>query len=78
MINTITECDKLGENTIVENGIRELGMNKATAYPKKEIKHEEMKVYLEFSEPTESDNQIKKEVKDILINALQEQITKIS
>ena len=67
MVNTITECDKLRKNTIVVNGIRELAMNEATAYQKKVIKHEGMKVYVEFPEPTENDNQIKKEVKDILI-----------
>ena len=78
MVNTITECDKLRKNTIVVNGIRELAMNEATAYQKKEIKCEGMKVYVEFPEPTENDNQIKKEVKDILTNALQEQIKKIS
>ena len=66
MVNTITECDKLRKNTIVVNGIRELAMNEATAYQKKEIKHERMKVYVEFPEPTENDYQIKKEVKDIL------------
>lgn len=78
MVHTITECDKLQENTIIVNGIREFDMNKATAYQKKEIKHEEMKVYLEFPAPTEEDNNIKKEVKDILTNALQEQMKKIS
>ena len=53
-------------------------MNEATAYQKKEIKCEGMKVYVEFPEPTECDNQIKKEVKDILTNALREQMKKIS
>ena len=53
-------------------------MNEATAYQKKEIKCEGMKVYVEFPEPTENDNQIKKEVKDILTNALQEHMKKIS
>ncbi|MGN0394179.1 MAG: hypothetical protein ACI4EF_02350 [Coprococcus sp.] len=51
-------------------------MTNATAYQKKEIKNKEMKVYLEFPEPTENDNQIKKEVKDILTNALQEHMKK--
>lgn len=77
MVNTITECDKLPENTIVVNGIRELAMKEATAHQKKEIKHEGMKVYVEFPEPTENDKQIKKEVRDILTNALQEHIKKI-
>ena len=53
-------------------------MNEATAYQKKEIKCEEMKVYLEFPEPTANDNKIKKAVKDILTNALQEHMKKIS
>lgn len=53
-------------------------MNEATAYQKKEIKHDGMKVYVEFPEPTENDNQIKKEVRDILINALHEQMKEIS
>ena len=78
MVNTITECDKLRKNTIVVNSIRELAMNEATAYQKNEIKHEGMKVYVEFPEPTECDNQIKNAVKDILTNALQEQMKKIS
>ena len=79
MVNTITECDKLRKNTIVVNGmIRGLAMNEATAYQKKEIKHDGMKVYVEFPEPTENDNQIKKEVRDILINALHEQMKEIS
>lgn len=78
MVDTITECDKLRKNTIVVNGIMELAMKESTAYQKKEIRHEGMKVYLEFPEPTENDNQIKKEVKDILTNALQEHIKKIS
>lgn len=78
MITRIIECDKLRENTIVTNGLKELAMKEATAYQIKEIKHEEMKIYLEFPEPTESDIQIKKEVKDILTNALQEHMKKIS
>ena len=78
MVNTITECDKLRKNTIVVNGIRELAMTNAKVYQKKEIQYEGMKVYIEFSEPTENDNQIKKEVKDILTNALQEHMKKIS
>lgn len=78
MVNTITECDKLRKNTIVVNGIRELAMKEATAYQKKEIKCEGMKVYVEFPKPTQNDNQIKKEVKDILTNALQEHMKKIS
>ena len=78
MVNTITECDKLRKNTIVVDGIRKLAMNEATAYQKKEIKCEGMKVYVEFPEPTECDNQIKKEVRDILINALHEQMKEIS
>lgn len=78
MVRIITECDKLRENTIILNGIKELAMTNATAYQKKEIKHEGMKVYLEFPEPTENDSQIKKEVKNILTNALQEQMKKIS
>lgn len=78
MVNTITECDKLQKNTIVVNGIRELAMNEATGYQKKEIKCGGMKVYVEFPELTECDNQIKKEVKDILTNALQEHMKKIS
>ena len=53
-------------------------MNEATAYQKEEITHEGMKVYVEFPEPTENDYQIKKEVKDILTNALQEHMKKIS
>lgn len=53
-------------------------MNEATAYQKKEIMHEGMKVYIEFPEPSENDNQINKEVKAILTNALQEQMNKIS
>ncbi len=78
MVNTITECDKFRKNTIVVSSIWELAMNEATAYQKKEIKCEGMKVYVEFPEPTECDNQIKKEVKDILTNALREQMKKIS
>ncbi len=49
-------------------------MNEAANYQKKEIKCENMKVYVEFPEPTECDNRIKKEVKSILIHALQEHI----
>jgi hypothetical protein len=79
MIHTIIECDKLRENTIIVNGIRELAMTKATAYQKKEIKNSDgMKVYFEFPEPTENDEQIKKEVADILTNTLLEQMKKIS
>lgn len=51
-------------------------MANATAYQKKEIKHEGMKIYVEFPEPTENDKQIKKEVRDILTNALQEHMKK--
>lgn len=79
MVNTIIECDKLQKNTIVvKNGIKELAMNEATAYQIKEIKCSGMKVYVEFPEPKENDYQIKKEVRDILINALHEQMKEIS
>ena len=77
MVNTMTECDELRKNTIVVNGIRELAMKEATAYQKKEIKCEGMKVYVEFPEPAEHDGQIQKEIRDILAHALQEQMTKI-
>lgn len=53
-------------------------MTKETAYQKKEVKYEGMKVYLEFPEPTANDNKIKKEVKEILINTLKEYIKKNS
>lgn len=75
---TITECDKFQKNTILVNGIRELAMNESTAYQKKEIVYEGMKVCFEFPEATENDDRIKSEVKGILANALQEQMTKIS
>lgn len=48
------------------------------AYQKKEIEHEGMKVSLEFPEPAENGSMIRKEVKNILIDALQEQMKKIS
>lgn len=53
-------------------------MANEAVYQKKEIEHEGMKIYLEFPEPAENDSMIRKEVKNILINALQEQMKKIS
>ena len=51
-------------------------MGEATSYQKKEIKCVGMKVYAEFPEPTENDNKIINEVKDILTGVLQEYIKK--
>ena len=47
-------------------------MTNASIYEKKEITRKGMKVYLEFPEPTENDNEIKKEVKELLTYALHE------
>lgn len=74
-----TECDKLQNNSIVTNNIQtELDMISATTYQKVEIEQDGMKIHFEFPEPTEHDECIKKEVKGILVNALQEQLKEIS
>lgn len=53
-------------------------MSKTTAYQKKELHHDGMKISVEFPEPTENDSKIAEEIKNILTNALQEQMQKIS
>ena len=78
MINSNNEFGKHLENTILINGIRELTMTKEISYQRKEYKYEGMKVCLEFPEPTENDNIIEKEIKDILTYVLKEQMRKIS
>lgn len=53
-------------------------MTKTATCQKKEIKHEGMKVHIEFPESAANDSGITKEVKNILANALCEHMKKIS
>lgn len=78
LISTVAECDKPQENTIVINGVRELSMVNARACQMKEINCEEMRIYVEFPEPAENDEPLRKEIRDILIDALHKQLKEIS
>ena len=75
-----TACGKLPTNNIVEiNKKTEHAMSSTTAYQKKERKKDSgMKVYFEFPEPTENDEEVKREVREILTNILQEHLRNIS
>lgn len=53
-------------------------MANARACQMKEINCEEMKIYVEFPEPAENDEPLRKEIRDILIDALHKQLKEIS
>ena len=73
-----TECDKLQINSIVINNVS-VGLDmKTTTYQQTEIKRGGMRVVFECPDYSEEDNKIKSEVKEILSNALQEHLKKIS
>lgn len=71
-------CDRLSQNTNITNISNVVhSMNKKNNNVI-EVSKGGMKVILQFSEEPENRDLIEKEVKDILNNALQEQLQKIS